>query len=172
MEIFCILFTLQEKAQNIISRVKSPSEAAALGSLFPAARKRPEAYCFDPTAECIVLPQQKRKKSAIKSHNKPSTVTVVLMKEYTCIVPKGKRRQVLASRGRVKQVKLQQKMKPVEVKDAILRVFKDLHISSFVDLNTVDSGHTLVRAEEQEIDGEYAVNRRGSLYLCEKLEVR
>ena len=152
--------------------MKSPSQAAALASLFPAARKRTESPDFDPTAECVVLPQKKKKKAAIKSHKKPSTVTVVLLKEYSSIVPKGKRRQVLASRGRVKKVMLQRTMKPVEVKDAILQVFKAHHISSFIVLDTVDSGHTLVRAEEQNIDGEYAVNRRGSLYLCQKFQVR
>ena len=72
----------------------------------------------------------------------------------------------------MKQVKLQRTMKAAEVKDAILRVFKDLHISSFIVLDTLDSGHTLVRAEEKSIDGAHAVGRRGCLYLCEKLEVR
>ena len=79
---------------------------------------------------------------------------------------------MLASRGRVRPVKLQRKMKPAEVKDAILDVFKDLHLTSFIALETVDSGHILVRAKEQNIDGEIAISRRGCLYLCYKLEVR
>ena len=66
-------------------------------------------------------------------------------------------------------MKLQRTMIPLEVKDAILRLFKDLHITSFVVLDTVESGHTLVRADNQELDG---VSRRGSLCLCEKFEVR
>ena len=102
----CVLLQkITGKAQSIIARVKCPSEASALSSLFPG-RKRVEGPSFDPTAECVVLPQQKKKKSAIKSHQKPSTVTVVLLKYYSCIVPKGKRRQALALKGRVKPVKL------------------------------------------------------------------
>ena len=168
------MFLLQKvtgKAQSIITRVKCPSEATALSSLFPA-RKRVEGPSFDPTAECVVLPQQKKKKSAIKSNQKPSTVTVVLLKDYSCIVPKGKRRQALALQGRVKPVKLMRRMKPVEVKEAILKVLKEFHLTSYVVLDTVDTGHTLVQADKQNIDGEIAISRRGCLYLCEKLEVR
>lgn len=112
---------------------------------FPG-RKRVGSASFDPTADCVVLPQQKKKKSAIKSHQKTSTITVVLLQEYCCIVPKGKRRQSLAMRGRVKPVKLQRKMKPAEVKDAILNAFKDLQLLSYDVLDVIDSGHTLVHA--------------------------
>lgn len=71
----------------------------------------------------------------------------------------------------MRSVALRRTMKAAEVKEAILDAFKSLHISSFIVLDAIDSGHTLVRSEKQEIDGEYAINRRGSLYLCEKLEV-
>lgn len=63
-------------------------------------------------------------------------------------------------------------MAPSEVKDNILRAFKEFKITSFMVLDTINSGHTLVRADEQEIDGEHAINRRGALYLCEEVEVR
>lgn len=69
-------------------------------------------------------------------------------------------------------MKLMRQMKPMEVKEAILKVFKDFHLTSYVVLDTVDTGHTLVQADEQNIDGEVAISRRGCLYLCEKLEVR
>ena len=165
----CYVDTLQtttQKAQSIISRVKCPSETTVLGSLFPATRKRHES--FDPTAECI----QKKKKAVIRCHNKPSNITVVLLKEFSSIVPKGKRRKVLASRGRMKQVRFLRLMSPLEVKNAILRIFKDLNVTSFIVLDMAESGRTLVQAENQNIDGESAVNRRGCLYLCEMFEVR
>ena len=68
-------------------------------------------------------------------------------------------------------MKLMRRMKPMEVKEAILKVFKDFHLTSSVVLDTIDTGHTLVQADEQNIDGEIAICRRGCLYLCEKLEV-
>ena len=54
----------------------------------------------------------------------------------------------------MKQVKFRQTMTPDKVKDAILCVFKNLHISSFIVLDTVDSGHTLAESDEQNMDGE------------------
>ena len=36
--------------------------------------------------------QQKKEKAAMKLNQKPSTVTVVLLKDYSCIVPKSKSR--------------------------------------------------------------------------------
>ena len=71
---------------------------------------------------------------------------------------------MLASRERVQQIKLQRTLVPSEVKDNILRDFKEFKISSFVVLDTIDFDHTLVHADEQEIDGENAINRRGSLF--------
>ena len=59
---------------------------------------------------------------------------------------------MLTSRGRVKQVKLHRNMTPNEVKDAILQIFKSLQVTSFVVLEVVESGHSLVRAENQNID--------------------
>lgn len=47
----------------------------------------------------------------------------------------------------------------------------DLNVASFTVLDMAESGHPLVPAENQNIDGESAVNRRGCLYLCEKFEV-
>ena len=79
---------------------------------------------------------------------------------------------MLASRGRVKQVRFLRSMSPLEVKNTKLRIFKDLNVTSFIVLDMAESGRTLVQAENQNIDGESAVNRRGCLYLCEMFDVR
>ena len=62
-------------------------------------------------------------------------------------------------------------MGPLQVKNAILRAFQDIKLSSFVVLKTMESGHHLVKAEEQDVDGDGAIKKRGCLYLCEKYEV-
>ena len=43
-----------------------------------------------------------------------------------------------------------------------------------VFIQTTESGHHLIRAEEQDLDGSGAIKKRGCLYLChcEKYEVR
>lgn len=161
-----------QKVNSIIARVKRPSEteAKALASLFPSStRKRPNQPSFDPTAECVALSQQKKKKRASKG--KPSTVRVVLLKSFTKVVPKGKRRQLLLSKGRVKPVKFLRSMGYLEVKDAIFCAFQEFNLSSFVVLDTTESGHHLTKAKEQDINGDVAIKKRGCLYLCEKYEV-
>ena len=120
--------------------------------------------------QCVVLPQQKKKKSATKG--KPATVRVVLLNSFSKTVPKGKRRQQLLTKGRIKPVKLLRKMAPLQVKNAILHAFEELHLESFVVLETTESGHCLIKAEEQNIDVEWAIKKRGCIYLCENYEVK
>jgi len=82
------------KSQDICKRVGKPSEADArvLSKLFPSSsaceRKRPLSTAFDPTKECVALPQQKKKKAA---RVKPSNVQVVIMHDTDVCVPKQKR---------------------------------------------------------------------------------
>lgn len=99
--------TSTQKAESIIARVKRPSNSEAVASLFPSntTRKQPS---FDPTAECIALPNQRKKKSATKGREKSASVRVVMLKSYSKTVPRGKRRQLLVTKGRVKTVKLVQ----------------------------------------------------------------
>lgn len=57
------------------------------------------------------------------------------------------------------------------MKNVILRAFEDLQLTAFVVLVTTESGHHLIKADNQDISGECAIQRRGCLYLCEKCEV-
>ena len=165
-----------EKAQSIIDRVKKPTEAQAkaLASYFPSTSSRKRRLePFDPSAECVVLSQQKKKKAAIKGKLKTHSVTVVMMKAFERSVPKGKKRQKLFSEGRIQTLKLTRCMNACEVNRAIIRAFSSLEVSSFVvlacDVNV--SGHNLSRASDQNVDGEMTTQRRGCLYLCEELKV-
>ena len=150
--------------------MKKPTqaEAKALSSYFPssyanAARKR----SFDPSTECVVLPMQKKKKAATKKQ-RPSNITVVMMKEYSSTIPKGKRRERLTSKGRILSLRFSRSMSNLEVKNQIIRTFQ---VSEFVVLECDSTGHNLIRAADQTIDGETVVDRKGALYLCEKFDL-
>ena len=90
---------------------------------------------------------------------------VVILQEFSKIVPKGKKRHMLLSRGRVKPVKLLRAMIALEVKNCIMRAFQDHQIKTFVVLDVLESGHTLIQADEQDINGDSAANRRLPVYL-------
>ena len=156
---------------NITSRVKKPTEAEAkaLAKYFPStsAGKKKSRDAFDPVAESIVLPKQKKKKAAI-SRPRATNITVIMMKEYSPSIPKGKRRQSLATSGRIQTLKFTRTMTQLEVKNQIIRTFK---VTTFIVLDCDSTGHTLVKASNQSIDGEGVVGRKGALYLCEKFEL-
>ena len=91
-----------------------------------------------------------------------------MMKEYSSTIPKGKMRQKLTSKGRILSLRFSRCMSNLEVKNQIIRTFK---VSEFVVLECDGTGHNLVRAADQTIDGETVVDRKGKLYLCEKFEL-
>ena len=158
--------------ESIISRVKKPTQAEAkvLSTYFPstnAARKRDIAR-FDPAAESIVLPLQKKKKAATK-RERPSNIITIMMKEYSPSIPKGKVRQKLASQGRILSVRFSRSMSAQEVSNQLIRTFK---VASFVVLDCDSTGHSLVRCADQLLDGEKAVDRKGALYLCESFNLQ
>jgi len=126
---------------------------------------------FDPSAECVALPQQKKKKAASKGNTKPAVVTVVLMKDFSRRGPKGKVRQKLYSDGRIQPVSLRHTMSFLQVKNAIIRAFTRFQVSRFTVLESDQGCHNLCRAAQQEINAEQAVQRRGCLYLREEIEV-
>ena len=43
-------------------------------------------------------------------------------------------------------------------------------MKTVVALDVLEGGHSLIWADEQDINGDSAVNWRGCLYLCEKFE--
>ena len=166
--------------KNIIARVKKPTEAEAkaLASYFPSSSmsrssssRKHSVDLFDPSGECVALPQQKKKKAASKGNPKPTVVTVVLMEKFSMRVPKGKVRQKLYSEGRIQSVSLRRTMSFLQVKNAIIRAFTRFQLSHFTILECDQGCHNLSRACVQEIDGEKVLQRRGCLYLCEEFEV-
>ena len=154
-------------AESIIAKVKKPTqaEAKALSTYFPSSKSAPKR-AFDPAAESVVLPMQKKKKCATK-RQRPCNVTVILMKDFCPKIPKGQIRQRLASKGRILSLRISRSMTNQEVKNQVIRAFK---VDKFVVLECDSTGHNLVKAGDQTIDGEKVVDRKGALYLCEKFE--
>ena len=90
------------------------------------------------------------------------------MMEYSSTIPKGKRREQLTSTGRILSLRFSRSMSNLEVKNQIIRAFQ---VSEFVVLECDSTGHNLIRAADQKIDGETVVDRKGALYLCEKFDL-
>ena len=154
----CLQFLFQkegslQKAQSIISRVITPSkvEVSALASHFSAKS----------LAQSSAHGWKRRKSNA---RIRPTKVTVVLLEKYSASVPKGKIRQDLASRGRILSIRFHRGMSSQDVQEKIEEAFTS---PSFTFLEC-DSGHHLIKAAEQELNGEDVVTRKGSLYLCEQ----
>ena len=131
-----------------------------LARMFPSSRSAPKKRSFDPTADCLALPAQKKKKAF---RAKPSNVTVVMMPEFRHDVPKGKRRADLKKANRIQVVQLSRSMSPQQVKNAIVKAFKR---ERWTVLECSQQG-ILSRSCSQSLDGKSAVSRKGSLYLCE-----
>ena len=90
-----------------------------------------------------------------------------MMKEFSHKIPKGQIRQRLASKGRILSLRISRSMSHQEVKNQIIRAFK---MNEFTVLECDSTGHNLIKAADQTIDGEKAVDRKGALYLCEKFD--
>ena len=143
------------------------AEAKALAKFFPSSSKKSDKG-FDPTGTSVVLPQQKKKKAAIKPKQRPVNATVVMLKKFSTCVPKGKLRQQLAAEGRILNMKFHREMTADEVKRKILGSFQ---VSKYTLLECDNTGHNLVRCSDQDIDGVSVVQRRACLYLCEVFQV-
>ena len=146
----------------------SQAEAKALAALFPTSSSRENAESqssiFDPNAECVVSDRQKKKKAA----KRPVKVTIIMMKNYCTIMPKNKERKQLEFQGRSKDFKILRSASDAEIHDLINHAF---NVSSFTVLESDSSGHNLLKCPIQRVNGEFAVSRRGCLYLCESFEV-
>ena len=154
---------------NISQKLARPSEAEAkaLGKLFPssasAGKKRTRP--FDPTNECGVAREQKKK--AANSQGRVTNVQAVLLKSFIPSLPRGKRRTELKDSGLIQTVQFKRSMTPLEVKNQIIRAFQhteDLQAWMYLD----NSDNHLLVSKKQELDGEDVIKRKGSLYLCLK----
>ena len=132
-----------------------------MAKCFPSGKSKKVG--FDPNAECVVADAQAKKKAAFKGKQRSVSVNVVMLKHYQEIIPRGNTRKELFSQERIKRVSVTRDMSNLQIRNAIIRAFK---VSSFSFLESDKKGH-LTRFDNDFLDGEGAVKRRGCLYLCE-----
>ena len=159
---------LPGQGSAICKKLSAPSnsERRELSNLFPSSRATGSyKRVFDPTAECLALPQQKKKKAA-GLVLRPTSREVVLMKAFRSVVPIKKFRSELKSERRIQSLQFKRTMSPEEVKQVIIRGFH--HIQGFSSFQYLEnSSNNLSIASNQEYDGVTVIERRGALYLCE-----
>lgn len=144
----------------------SLSERRQLANLFPTSRAGCSSKrAFDPTAECVALPRQKKKKAA-NATGRATNREVVLMKEFRKVIPIKKFRSDLRSECRIQTLQFKRSMSPLQVNNVIQRGFHQiLGASSFQFLEVTSNSLTV--APNQAYDGAAVIDRRGALYLCE-----
>ena len=118
--------TLPSRGSALCKTLSTPSnfERRELSSLFPSSRptcsyKRP----FDPSAECVALPQQKKKKAAGIGLRAISREVVV----FRNVVPIKKFRSELNNERRIQNLKFKRSMTPSQVKSVIIDGFRHIH---------------------------------------------
>ncbi|KAF3980599.1 MAG: hypothetical protein HFP76_01265, partial [Methylococcales symbiont of Iophon sp. n. MRB-2018] len=94
---------------------------------------------------------------------KDSAVTVVMLKNYQTRVPRGECRQYLTQNNRVQKISISRNMTPAEIKAKIVAAFK---CTSFKVLECAKGGY-LLKAADEELTSQLAIERRGALYLYE-----
>ena len=153
----------------ICKKLSSPtnSERQQLANLFPSSR----AGCsykraFDPTAECVALPQQKKKKAAGAS-TQATNREVVLMKSFRSTVPIKKFRSELKKERRIQTLQFKRSMTPLQVKNVIIRGFQHIITRMFNFQYLENTFYSLSVSPNQEYAGAAVIDRRGALYLCE-----
>ena len=112
--------TRAAKAVQFTSRLGKPTdvEARALSSLFPSCsqpgKRKTAAPTFDPSAECVALSAQKKKKAAL-GLGRPVKVKVVLLERSSVCVPRAKARKSLDERGRIQALQFRRNNTPQQV---------------------------------------------------------
>ena len=98
-------------------------------------------------------------------NERPTAVSILMLKENNGKVPKGQWRRKLVHNNRFKTIYIQRNHSEEQVQNKIQSAFG---VINFVALECSVDGHNLSRVNDSNcIDGKFAINRRGCLYLCE-----
>jgi len=92
-----------------------------------------------------------------------AAVNIVMMKRFTSKVPKGGKRRQLLKQGRIKTLYISKDADHQHIHRKIETAFGT---PNFFILDCCN-GHILSRSSQKVIDGDFALQRRGCLYLCE-----
>ena len=145
--------------------VATNSEQKELSNLFPSSRATSSSKrVFDPTADCVAYPQQKKK--AAGAGMSATCREVVLMKAFRKMVPIKKLRSELKTERWIQSLQFNWAMTPSAVKEVIMDGFK--HIQGFCSYQYLENSSSKLSVASNQVFNEAAViDRRGALYLCE-----
>ena len=109
-----------------------------------------------------------RGKRPKKKAAKPVNISVVMLKKFQKLLPKGKARRELAASKRIKKIQVTRIMSALQVKNVIVRAFSEIPgLNNFAVLEADEQQLCRASYGVDDLTGEVAVDRRGSLYLCE-----
>ena len=120
---------------------------------------------FDPTADCMALPAQKKKKA---SRPKPAKVEIFLLPKLEQKIPRKNHRKALKEANRCKTITVTRHMSTTQVKNVVLREFaRDFpSLKDFLALERVSNNY--LKCSSCDLDGNAIANKRGIVYICEK----
>lgn len=123
---------------------------------------------FDPSNQCCASIAQKKKKSATSSTSgRPTNVQVAILPGFTPILPRGRSRTALIKSGRIKTLQFKRSLTALQVKNKIFQEFKGLEDLESWTVMENKSNHLAI-SKIQKPNGNDVINRKGSLYLCQK----
>ena len=106
-------------------------------------------------------------KKAAVTPGRPAKIEVVLLPEVYHVVPKGKPKKQLIAEGRKKTLTFRRSMSAVEVRNVIIRGFVEFQLREWVYLKT--SQNNRLEVSQDQLLGKDVVDRKGCLYICEKV---
>ena len=113
------------------------------------------------------MSKQKKKKKAAVTPGRPCKIEVVLLPKVFHVVPKRDPRKQLITEGRVKTLMFRRSMSAVEVRNVIIRGFVEFKLREWVYFK--NSQNNRLTVSQDEFLGKDVVDRKGSLYICEKV---
>ena len=168
------LRTQTKKSLSLVSNLKQAKASVftkkTVSSLFSSnSSKGKSKRTFEPSADLIVSDEKRKKKSA---RPKPVSITVIILPTNQGSVPKGKQRNALEKCGRIKKVPIYRHATDPEVEEAIRCAFSNLQpsLQKWRLLDCVAKNKLCIASVETNLSAEFAIDRRGGLYLCQVVE--
>ena len=90
-----------------------------------------------------------------------------MLKKFIFSIPRGKHRKDLEKAGRIQALLFKRSMTAEQTRNVIIRGFGALGVRDWTVLDAADN-KLVVSKNQQQLDGEAVIGRKGALYLCEK----
>ena len=159
-----------DKGKKLSKNLGKPREntAKALASLFPTLQGRKRK--FDPSSECVVSGNQRKKKAGNPgSSGRPKVLKVVCLQDIPPTIPKGRARDALSREGKIKELPIRRNM---SIKDVLASIRTCFAISDSKEVVYLQAhrDNTVNISEEQSLDGCSVIRLAGSGSLYVKIQ--